>query len=73
MQCWTIAVGVFSILNSLIKKLGVNGSKGTINLKKQENQEKTVSAEGIKVSLLQGTSSWLNLPKNVCKKEFTCG
>ena len=33
MQCWTIAVGGFSILNSLIKKLGVNGSKGTINLK----------------------------------------
>ena len=53
------------IHDSLVKKLGVTGSKTIINLKELHGviSEKAVSVESIKVSQLQGNSSWLNLPK----------
>ena len=53
------------ICDSLVKKLGVTGSKTTINLKTLHGlrSEKTVSVEGIKIAQLQGDSVWLNLPK----------
>ena len=60
------------ILDSLIKTLGVTGSKTTINLKTLHGvgSEKTVSVEGIKVAQLQGNSSWLNLPKTHARRNL---
>ena len=71
MQCWIIAVGSF-IHDSVVKKLGVTGSKTTINLKTLHGlrSEKTVSAEGIKVAQLQGDSIWLNLPKMYARRNL---
>ena len=60
------------IHDSLVKKLGVTGSKTTINLKTLHGlrSEKTVSAEGIKVAQLQGDSIWLNLPKMYARRNL---
>ena len=53
------------IHDSLVKKLGVTGSKTNINLKTLHSlrSEKTISVEVIKAAQLQGDSIWLNLPK----------
>ena len=60
------------IHDSLVKKLGVPGSKTTINLKTLhgERSEKTISVDGIKVAQLHGNSSWLNLPKMYARKNL---
>ena len=60
------------IHDSLFKKLGVTGSKTIINLKNLHGvrSEKAVSVEGIKVSQLQGNSSWLNLPKLYARRNL---
>ena len=60
------------IHDSLVKKLGVTGIKTTINLKTLHGvrSEKTISVEGIKVSQLQGNSSWLNLPKMYARRSL---
>ena len=58
------------IHDSLVKKLGVTGSK--TNLKKLHGlrSEKTVSVEGIKVAQLQGDSIWLNLPRMYARRNL---
>ena len=60
------------IHDSVVKKLGVTGSKTTINLKTLHGvrSEKTVSVEGIKVAQLQGNSIWLNLPKMYARRNL---
>ena len=60
------------IHDSLVKKLGVTGSKTTIDLKtlQGERSEKTISVEGIKVDQLQGYISWLNLPKMYARRSL---
>ena len=60
------------IHDSIVKKLGVTGSKTTINLKTLHGvrSEKTVSVEGIKVAQLQGNSIWINLPKMYARRNL---
>ena len=60
------------IHDSIVKKLGVTGSKTTMNLKTLHGvrSEKTVSVEGIKVAQLQGNSIWINLPKMYARRSL---
>ena len=45
------------ILDSVVKKLGIHGTKVTLRC------ESTVSIEDIKVTGMHGDSSWLSIPK----------
>ena len=58
------------IHDSLVKKLGVTGSKTNLKTLHGLRSKKTVSVEGIKVAQLQGDSIWLNLPRMYARRNL---
>ena len=60
------------ILDSAIKKLGIQGIKTTLKLKTLhgERSESTFTIEGVKVTGMHGDSSWLALPKLYSRREI---
>ena len=60
------------ILDSAIKKLGIQGIKTTLKLKTLhgERSESTFAVEGFKVTEIHGDSSWLALPKIYSRREI---
>ena len=60
------------ILDSTIKKLGIQGIKTTLKLKTLhgERSASTFAIEGIKVTRMHGETGWLSLPKLYSRREI---
>ena len=59
-------------LRSVIKKLGIQGTKATLKTKTWhgERSERAFAMEGVKVTGMHGDSGWLALPKLYSRREI---
>ena len=59
-------------LRSVIKKLGIQGTKATLKTKTWhgERSERAFAMEGVKVTGMHGDSGWLALPKLYSRRKI---